>query len=271
MFKFPEPPLAASTGNDTIYGFVFDDTITGGKGNDTINGGAGNDTYVYKRGDGNDTIQEDSWNGTADKLVFADINASDVTLVRNGEQLTILIRESAAGAGDGGSIVLPYSLNQRYQGGIESIVFANGVTWNTSQINQAAWYQGTSGNDTLVGSADTDTLSGGLGNDTLTGGAGADRFVIALDGSLDTLTDFSPALGDLIQFDRASFGIAAGANISDYVSFAGTAPDASHGYLMVNSTGVFWDADGSGAGAATKVANFQTAVTGMTNANFSFG
>ena len=35
-------------------------------------------------------------------------------------------------------------------------------------------YQGTSGNDSLVGSADNDSLNGGAGNDTLRGGAGND-------------------------------------------------------------------------------------------------
>ncbi|MDB5445468.1 MAG: hemolysin-type calcium-binding region protein [Phenylobacterium sp.] len=69
---------------------------------------------------------------------------------------------------------------------------------------------GGGGNDTLRGGRDADSLSGGAGDDwlsgdrgddVLTGGPGADRFVLALDGGRDLVTDFSAAEGDRIEID----------------------------------------------------------------------
>ena len=68
---------------------------------------------------------------------------------------------------------------------------------------------GLDGNDTLIGGAGGDELVGGGGDDVLTGGAGADHFVFRFYGSMtgdtaetghDTITDFDPAEGDIIEF-----------------------------------------------------------------------
>ncbi|MFD1625775.1 calcium-binding protein [Azospirillum griseum] len=66
-----------------------------------------------------------------------------------------------------------------------------------------------SGNDILYGDAGNDTLDGGAGADTMVGGAGADRFRFDPDYNYslwsgpyyfqDTITDFDPAAGDLID------------------------------------------------------------------------
>ena len=50
-----------------------------------------------------------------------------------------------------------------------------------------AIYQGTSGDDNMVGGADDDTLNGGLGNDTLIGGDGNDHFVAIANEGADTM------------------------------------------------------------------------------------
>ena len=61
--------LTGGAGNDTLLGGDNDDTLTGGNGQDTLNGGggqdalnggAGTDTYIYKTGDGSDTITDTS-------------------------------------------------------------------------------------------------------------------------------------------------------------------------------------------------------------------
>ncbi|NEQ29362.1 MAG: calcium-binding protein, partial [Microcoleus sp. SIO2G3] len=57
---------------------------------------------------------------------------------------------------------------------------------------------GLSGNDVLRGGDGDDILIGGLGADELTGGEGRDRFVLALDNSIDTITDFAIGL-DLLE------------------------------------------------------------------------
>src|SRR5262249_25792685 len=108
---------ASTPGDDVIVGFNTNDTITGGRGNDTLTGGAGDDTYVYTRGDGNDTIVE-GWAGnfsTFDTLRLHAVNPGDVSLVRNGNDVTLMIGESSAGAGDAGSILLKDSLDDFFQ------------------------------------------------------------------------------------------------------------------------------------------------------------
>ena len=55
------------------------------------------------------------------------------------------------------------------------------------------------GDQTLLGGDGDDLLSGGGGSDTLTGGAGADRFRFESGFGTDTITDFDPASGDMIE------------------------------------------------------------------------
>ena len=58
---------------------------------------------------------------------------------------------------------------------------------------------GTSASDALQGNAGNDRLDGGVGYDLLTGGAGADIFAFADFGRADTIADFTPADGDVID------------------------------------------------------------------------
>ncbi|MGV4797448.1 beta strand repeat-containing protein [Rhizobium sp. F40D2] len=179
-------------GNDTINAGAGDDLITGGHGNDVISGGYGNDTYFYTRGDGNDTIAEDGLgNGNADKLVFTGVNASDVTLVRNGNDVTLVIAESAAGAGDGGSVLIKTAVTDYYDQGIETITFADGTSWDRANIrSHISYVGGTPGNDTITGTSGADSIHAGAGDDTLIGLAGDDVFVFRSGFGHDTINDF---------------------------------------------------------------------------------
>ncbi|MGD5327100.1 hypothetical protein QUS73_22515, partial [Xanthomonas citri pv. citri] len=121
---------ASTPGNDTIVGFNTNDVIEGGRGDDTISGGAGDDTYIYTRGDGNDSIAE-VWLGnysSFDTLKLHDIAPSAVSLMRNGNDLALVIAESAPGAGDGGSILLKSELSGAVEG-VEQVVFDDGTLW----------------------------------------------------------------------------------------------------------------------------------------------
>ncbi len=122
----------------------------------------------------------------------------------------------------------------------------------------------------LFGWSGRDTLNGGKGNDILTGGYGADRFVFSADGGKDKIMDFSTADGDRIVFDAASFGLSAGSSMAAYLVFGTAATKADHGYFIANENGVWWDADGSGAGAAQQLVQFNTAVSGLNSTHFLF-
>ena len=63
------------------------------------------------------------------------------------------------------------------------------------------------GHDSLHGGSGTDTLIGGDGNDTLTGGGAADHFAYtASNQGTDSITDFTIAQNDRLQFTGTAFG-----------------------------------------------------------------
>ncbi|HEY9627825.1 MAG TPA: calcium-binding protein [Coleofasciculaceae cyanobacterium] len=61
----------------------------------------------------------------------------------------------------------------------------------------SVYFNGNSGNDTIVSGSGNDFLNGGQGDDTLTGGAGADIFMIGY--GMEAITDFNAAEGDRIE------------------------------------------------------------------------
>ncbi|MEH1895466.1 MAG: VCBS domain-containing protein [Nostoc sp.] len=79
--------LTGTASNNTINGLAGNDTITGNKGNDTITGGSGQDRFVYKLGDGVDTITDFGGVGQGVNPSPAVIAATD-TLKFQGTGLT---------------------------------------------------------------------------------------------------------------------------------------------------------------------------------------
>lgn len=61
-------------GNDTIKTYEESQVIEGGKGNDILQGNAGDDIYVFKRGDGSDTIQDF---GRSDGAGYGNVKTDD--------------------------------------------------------------------------------------------------------------------------------------------------------------------------------------------------
>ena len=130
---------------------------------------------------------------------------------------------------------------------------------------------GHGGNDLLDGAAGDDWLFGGAGNDMVSGGTGKNRFYFdtALGaGNVDTLTDFSVA-DDAMYLDRSVFTALAAGTLSAAAFVNGTAAaDADDRIVYDSSTGNVWyDADGSGTGAAVLFASV-TAGTALTNLDF---
>ena len=162
---------ASTPGNDTITGFNTIDTFRGGAGNDTITGEGGDDVYIYARGDGHDVVIDNGGDG-GDTLILEGLNPSDVTLVREGNDLRLVIAESAPGAGDGGSVLLKEELDAWFGRGIENIQFADGTVWHPHDLRLMVLAQAsTAGNDTITGFNVSDTLRGGLGDDSISGRA----------------------------------------------------------------------------------------------------
>ena len=100
--------------------------LTGTAADETLQGFYQNDDFRYVRGGGNDVLIEDAHRGSGDRLLFTDINESEVTYERSGMNLIIRIAESAPGAGDGGSVTINVG-NADAEIGVESVVFADGT------------------------------------------------------------------------------------------------------------------------------------------------
>lgn len=101
---------------------------------------------------------------------------------------------------------------------------------------------GGSRKDVLTGGMAADTISGAGGDDELTGSGGGDRFVItSADDGNDTINDFTPADGDVIDLAAALNGTSR--LLADYVRITRSGADALLGV----------DVDGSASGSADMV------------------
>ena len=160
--------LLGGAGNDGLYGGTGSDVLEGGDGNDHMRGEAGNDLYVFRRGDGQDTI--DNYDTTADRSdvlrMGPEIAANDVQLTLSGTSLVVAIR----GTSDRVTINSFFSSDHF---AINGIALADGEYWDLDTI-KAKVQVGTAGDDHLVGHDSGSALYGMGGDDLLEGGAGDD-------------------------------------------------------------------------------------------------
>ena len=130
--------LIGGSGNDRLSGLNGNDTLTGGLGNDRLEGDAGSDTYIFRRGDGQDILDDNGIDIGLDSLVFSGdgLTSSNVVVTREGNSndLKLTFR-----GGITDSVVLNEQLNTGFfaNRGIESITFSNGVIWNEAQLLNA--------------------------------------------------------------------------------------------------------------------------------------
>ncbi|WP_407155060.1 calcium-binding protein [Bradyrhizobium sp. STM 3557] len=181
-----------TSGDDTINGTSGNDVIAGMGGNDTLNGGPGDDTYVYRRGDGNDTIIEGTAGNfsTFDTLRLKGIAPSAISFVRNGNDVTLVIAESAPGAGDGGSILIKATLDNFFSSGVEQFVLDDGTLWTQDDLRVKVLAQySTPGNDIINGYNTNDVITGGRGDDVMSGGVGDDTYIYNRGDGNDTIIE----------------------------------------------------------------------------------
>lgn len=235
--------LVGNASVNRLTGNSGDDRLDGGIGGDSLIGRSGNDLYIVD--DVNDTIIEALNEGTDSVQSSVTFTLSDFV-----ENLTLTGKAAINGTGN----------NQN-----------NTLTGNTAANTLSGGHgddtlDGGAGNDTLSGGDSTDVLIGGLGNDLLTGGSGADkfRFEKALGiTNIDTITDFATGI-DRIELDDSIFKKFVGATgqlTADQFTPTNESQDLTD-YIVaktvqvngVGSTALFYDADGSGKGAAIQFA-----------------
>ena len=223
---------------DKMTGSARDESFAAGKGIDSVDGGGGFDTYAF---------WNVGWDGTGHGVVI-DLNA--------------VLNVVDDGFGNSETMV-----------GIEQITgsdFADRLTGNSADNvfygrDDNDTILGGGGNDDMGGEWGRDNLAGGLGNDsiggggeddTLTGNGGVDEFYFAwdlVDVGADRVTDFAAGEtlwvgsrwgGGLVNQDLVANQFRSGVGVT-------TANSASQRFIYNTTTGdLYFDADGSGAGAA---------------------
>jgi Ca2+-binding RTX toxin-like protein len=290
----PDQTITGTAGNDMLVGASGNDTIDGLGGADSMSGGLGDDLYyVNQSGDvviedaaaGVDTVRSSTTytlaanvenleltgtaaiNGTGNALdnVLSG-NAANNRLSGGAGNDTYIIThtgdtvdENSAGGVDAVHASISYSLGNH----VENLVLTGNGNINGTGNSLANWLTGNSGSNTLKGVGGADSLSGGAGNDTLTGGSGSDAFYFLEApgaGNADHITDFAAGerlyLEDLVHPDVGAAGIFA-PNDARFFAAAGASSgaDASDRVIYDTASGkLYYDADGSGAGAPTLVA-----------------
>jgi Ca2+-binding RTX toxin-like protein len=233
--------IRGTSANETINGTSDADKIDGGGGNDTLVGGNGGDTYLYKVGSGNDTIQDWSFYTGTDTLQLAGLNIADVLFTRSGSHLFVTIVSSGE----------QVKVEEHFSGnGIEQVKFADGTTWDRTQILDASWIRGTSAGETINGSSDADKIDGAGGDDTLVGANGGDTYLYGAGSGNDTIQDWDFYTGtDTLQL--------AGLNSAD-VSFTRS---GSHLFVTLNSSGEQVKVDSHFSGSGVEQVKFADGTT----------
>ncbi len=250
-------------GDDFVYGGAGADTVYGGDDNDVVDGGAGADTLYG--GTGNDSLYGEGgsdvvYGGGGDDY-FRTLTGQGPDTIYGGAGTDLLTLERTDAAGPL-HVDLTLSGLQSVGDGtqfssIEQIRFAGGLGADFAQGGDLDdVLKGMAGDDTLIGGSGNDILQGGAGHDSLTGGLGGDtfRFDGPTAGSDDVVTDFTSGT-DHVALSKTGFGITSVADF-DIVTAAG-GPTEAKATLIVDTAAhtLSWDADGTGAGAATLLAH----------------
>ncbi|MFY9292903.1 MAG: hypothetical protein WAP03_19760 [Methylorubrum rhodinum] len=222
--------LLASTGSAALdlTGNAFGQSLVGNGGANVLNGGGGADILTGRGG--NDTYLVDA---LGDRIVEAAGGGSDTVLVS-----------------------VSYALAAGQE--IEALQLLSST--GSARLN----LNGNEFGQKLVGNNGANVLDGKGGADLLTGRGGADSFQFStalVAGNVDRITDF--AVEDTVRLSKSVFSVLATGQLAEsaFKNISAGAADANDRILYKQATGeLFYDADGSGKGAAVKFAVLDTKV-----------
>ncbi len=278
------PPFDATViGNDKIFGGDGDDFLDGGQGNDDLFGGNGDDYFaMYEPSLGFDTFHGGAGDDRIDFYDGVHLGNSNVSLTGLNLAKSASIETLSSGLeirGTSGDNVFDLT-------GIDLIDFYDAASddgfdllggndrYEGGSANDTVF--GNTGLDTLIGGNGWDSLNGGLGKDVLTGGGSSDAFIFGTalgPSNVDRITDFEAQDAIWLQKSQGGpFAALATNGLSEaqfkVIGTGGGAVDGSDRILYSQSSGkIYYDADGSGAGAKVLFATV-TAGTVLTAADF---
>jgi Ca2+-binding RTX toxin-like protein len=235
-----------ATGNglaNTLKGNAAANMLDGKGGADVMLGMGGNDIYIVDNA--RDRVYETISTTSSTNAGGTDEVRSSVSWALGSfvEKLSLTGTAAINGTGNG----------------LGNTITGNGAANTLDGGAGDDFLYGLGGNDVLKGGTGHDLLAGGAGADSLTGGSGRDifRFDTAPgSGNRDVITDYVVA-DDTIQLENAIFTRLTKTGVLAVANFRiGTkAADANDHVFYDRATGgLFYDADGSGSGAAVQIA-----------------
>jgi Ca2+-binding RTX toxin-like protein len=244
------------TAATTTEGNNLDNVITGNDGDNRINPRAGNDTLIGNGGNDNFDMSTGGTSSPGNKWV--DGGAGIDTVDYDGYARSAVVADLAAGTAVGGG-----------DGGVGSATILNIERFVGGAFDDRI--SGSAAANELFGRGGNDTIDGDAGNDTLIGGVGSDSFLFSHApgaANVDEITDFASGV-DKIRLDATVMsGLGASGNFAAGDARFWAAAGATGGHdaddrVVYNTTTrqVFYDADGSGAGAAQLIATLQSGAT----------
>jgi serralysin len=285
--------IKGTSGGDTLWGMDGNDSINAGDGNDLVMGGMGNDLLVG--GNGTDTVSYVDATGAVtvslantgvqntigaglDKiLTFENLTGSDFNDTLTGDSGANRIvgglgaDSMTGGAGDDrysvdnvGDVVVELSGegNDLVNANIDYTLTDN--VENLALFNSAISGTGNALGNVIRGNDNGNILNGKGGEDHLYGGNGADTFVIDGPGTgVDHLHDFVSGV-DVIELG-AGFGLSSGGIAAGEFEVGAAATSATTRFVFDTYHNLYFDADGSGAGAAVLIANTGATVISYTD------
>ncbi|MEM1049027.1 MAG: calcium-binding protein [Pseudomonadota bacterium] len=194
--------LEGTSDPETLNGNGTDQILDGKEGNDILQGRFGSDIYLWRPGDGNDEIRENGEldSRSVDRIQLLGLNPDDVLLARiPGNELTI----TQVATGEVLTVINHFS---GPKSAIEFLVFEDGTVWGPDDIQAAAWWRGTAGNDDITASGLGETIEGGAGDDMLEGRQGGDLYRVGVGSGSDTIIDRTYGGTDANTLDFSGVG-----------------------------------------------------------------
>ncbi|WP_167240169.1 putative Ig domain-containing protein [Massilia genomosp. 1] len=123
--------LNGGADNDVLHGGEGNDLLDGGAGNDRLRGGRGNDVYLFGKGSGHDSLENDDNASTRKDVVRlgAGITVDDVSVTRWWKTLILTVRSSND----------TLYVSNYFDGGaakIDALEFADGTIWTSAMLEQ---------------------------------------------------------------------------------------------------------------------------------------
>jgi serralysin len=265
--------LVGNAGANILTGTAYGDRIEGGDdadllkglaGTDSMDGGEGSDLYLISLASEHVAAEfADTGSTGIDEVRFADTTAGTLKLYAGDRGIERVVL--GTGTGEVATSTGTVALN------IDALAVGNAITLignaGANLLTGTAYadqIDGGSGADRIIGGSGNDTLIGGQGNDTLTGGDGADAFVFNTapnaSSNKDALIDFQ-AGSDHIDLSLLLFTALGGSagDLSEEQFWAAAGAVRGHDAddrMVYNTTSgsLYYDADGSGSGAAVEIA-----------------